>query len=411
MNAAQNPYAPRGVPSGRIVFLSVPESLRCRIEESKHEHCHHDDEDDEHEHYYHEHEDDEYEHHHDDDFTIDPSIPIPVELRPGETSLDLEQLSWEMIISGMLRVISDHTADLEEADINYYRRFVLSVRPGILEEFTEAAVLHARNGDFAPALEILTILRGLYPGAPGPLLNQALIMENQAESLEQAGREAEAEAAFKTAHEYYRSLAALEEPFPEGLFNAGYFYMKRNNFDKARECFAAYLPLAEDDEKYRKAQRIVREIQSRSLDDEIFREAYDFVRMGEEQKGLEKIRDFLERHSEVWNGWFILGWALRRLGRWEDGAVSLRKAVELGGGNCDTRNELAICLMEKGDYAAARKELELALREESENVKIISNLGVLALKTGDRESAGGFFRTVLEFDPEDPIAKQYLENQ
>ncbi|MDR3335712.1 MAG: tetratricopeptide repeat protein [Treponema sp.] len=396
---------------GRIVFLSVPESLRSRIAPEPHDHDHRDEEPD------------------DDDFTIDPSIPIPVELRPGETNLDLEELSWEMIISGMLRVISAGEKRLEDPppgqknplennpgsgldpdDIDYYRRFVLSVRPRIRGEFTEAAILHARNGDFAPALEILDVLQGLFPRSPALLLNRALVLENQAEALERAGRETEAEAGFKAAHEGYRRLLALEPPFPDSFFNAAFFYMKRHNFDQARECFISYLPLSDDDEKRLRAERFIREIEKGGLDDQMFREAYDLIRLGEEQEGMERIRDFIERHSGVWNGWFILGWALRRLGRWEDGAVSLRKAVDLGGGNSDTRNELAICLMEKGDYAEARKELESALREEPENVKIISNLGVLSLKTGNAVEAAGFFRTVLEIEPGDPIAKQYLES-
>jgi Flp pilus assembly protein TadD len=80
----------------------------------------------------------------------------------------------------------------------------------------------------------------------------------------------------------------------------------------------------------------------------------------------------------------------------------------LGGDNSDTRNELAICLMETGDLKGARKELEIALREEPENVKIISNLGVLAMRSGDDDEAAAFFRTVLELEPEDPLAAAYL---
>jgi cytochrome c-type biogenesis protein CcmH/NrfG len=123
------------------------------------------------------------------------------------------------------------------------------------------------------------------------------------------------------------------------------------------------------------------------------------------------VRDFLERYPAVWNGWFVLGWALRRLERWADGTAALKKAVELGGGNADTRNELAICLMETGELAAARRELEAALPDDPENVKIISNLGVLALKNGRHEEAAAFFRTVLEIDPADPLAGEFLKRE
>jgi Flp pilus assembly protein TadD len=64
--------------------------------------------------------------------------------------------------------------------------------------------------------------------------------------------------------------------------------------------------------------------------------------------------------------------------------------------------------MEMRDFKGARKELEAALRKEPENVKIISNLGVLAMKNGDDDEAAAFFRTVLELEPEDPLAAAYL---
>ncbi|MDR2517390.1 MAG: tetratricopeptide repeat protein [Spirochaetaceae bacterium] len=397
------------ITENRIIFLSVPESLRGRFEPEEaihHEHGH-----DGHDH---------YEEHHNHEarsgFTIDPAIPLPVEIPPGDAAAAVEQLSWEMILSGMLRVIRSWelktdslAAGIAAEDIDYYRRFVLAVRPGILEEFTEAAILEARNHSFGTALEILSALRGLFPRSPLPLLNCALVTESRAGALEQAGREDEAEAEYEKVHEMYRTLLAETEPLPGALFNAGFFYMKRRNFTRARACFSAYLPRAADEEKKERAAAIVREIGAQNLDDEIFREAYDFIRMGEEEKGLARIRDFLERHSAVWNGWFLLGWGLRRQGRWGDGEAAFRKAVELGGGSSDTRNELAICLMEQGNYAAARAELEHALREEPENVKIISNLGVLALKMGNGKEAGGFFRTVLEIEPDDTIARQYLE--
>jgi tetratricopeptide (TPR) repeat protein len=334
-----------------------------------------------------------------------------VELPPGESALDLENLSWEMILSGMIRVVSDHRvrpAELDDEDINYYRRFVVVVKPGIMGEFTEAAILKARNGDYDMALEIIAALEGLFPLAQEVLLNKALIMEDMADALERAGRKKEAEDRSARVHEIYQKLLFQDPPFPNVFFNAGFFYMKRRDFDKAKECFSAYIPLSDNLEKRNRALSFVREIGRHSLDDEIFREAYDFIRIGDEQQGLLKVKDFLQRHPDVWNGWFILGWALRKLGRWEDGAAAFRKTIELGGGNSDTRNELAICLMEQGDYAAARKELEISLREDPENVKLISNLGVLALKKGDNDEAAAFFRTVLELESEDPIALQGL---
>jgi len=143
--------------------------------------------------------------------------------------------------------------------------------------------------------------------------------------------------------------------------------------------------------------------------DEDYLKALKLAEDGKAEEALAYIRNFIEHYPLVYRGWFILGWALRLLGRWQDAHAALKKAIELGGDNCDTRNELAICLMETGDTAGAKKELETSLAKDPENVKIISNLAVLALKTGDSEKAAAFFRTILELDPNDPVAKQYLK--
>jgi len=221
------------------------------------------------------------------EFTIDPDIPIPVEVSCGDTDniedISIENISIESILSAMLRVIEE--SQVEQEWIDYYSRFVLFLRPDI----------------------------------PAKL--------------------------------------------------------------KEREILA--------DDEYIKALKLIKE--------------------GKAGEALLHIRGFIERHPLAPNGWFILGWALRLLGRWQDAEASLRKAIELGADNSDTRNELAISLMETGDIAGAKRELETALCNDPENVKIISNLGTLALKQGDREKAAAFFRTVLEIDSCDPVARKYFE--
>ena len=373
----------------RVLFLSVPETLRGRLSGLVR-----DAEDA-------------------GDFSIDPDIPLPMEVpEEGVTAARaaLEDLSWEMIVSGMLRVVAAGEA---RADwIDYYRRFVLALRPAIFEEFSEAAIIKARNGEFGLALEILDSLRGLSPHSPAVRLNRALVMEQRAALLERQGKP-EAEAAFGEAEAAYEE--AMSTPLPEAPFNAGFFFLGRKDYPRARECLSLYLSRAEgeraDPEKKRRAQALIREIDASGLEDESFREARELVSAGKEEAGMRSIRGFIERRPEAWNGWFVLGWALRRLRRWGDAAAAFERAVELGGGNSDTRNELAICLMETGDLKGARRELEAALRGDGENVKVISNLGVLALKGGRADEAGAFFRAALELDPEDPIAREYLEKR
>jgi len=365
-------------------------------------------------------------------FEIDPSILIPVELNDQE-------LSWEAIISGMLRLISihyknppqpeDELTDIKNGNIlsesglrnipsgwiDYYRRFVLTVKPEIFNEFLNASIVKTGNGEFDLAMEISDVLEGLFPGSPGVLLNKALILEERAEALARNGHDAVKET--MEAMEAFRIALSREPVLPDTLFNAGFFFMRQRDYVLAKECFSRYVSLEEESEipseipkeKINQAKKIIREITKEGLDDRSFQEAYDCINTGKDEEGLAIIRGFLENHPKVWNGWFVLGWALRKLGRYGDGLEALKKAKELGGNSCDILNEKAICLMETGDLCSAQKELELALRKEPENIKLISNLGVLAMRSGKKEEAAAFFRTVLELDPDDALAKHFLE--
>lgn len=375
---------------------------------------------------------------------IDPLVLIPVE--PGVSP---EDITLETILSGMLNIISargrikspeensgkktaikpgkifplSEAAAIPPEWIDYYRGFVLTVKPEIYHEFTNASIVKAGNGEFDMAMEISAILEGLFPGSSGVLLNRALILENKAAALEKNGRDA-GSVNLEVLAAYEKALS-MEPVLPDTLFNAGFFFIRLGEFIRAGECFSLYIRTGEEAEnqgedpsgipsgispkKMKEARKIIHEIKSQGLDDPGFQEAYSSVNRGDDEEGLQKIRSFIEKHPKVWNGWFVLGWALRKLGRYGDGLDALLKAAELGGLSGDIKNETAICLMETGDLRGARKELESALREEPDNIKIISNLGVLAIKEGNREEAEAFFRTVLELDPNDPLAKHFLK--
>ena len=398
---------------GSLVFLAVPDFLHNDIHRLSHQ------------------------------FELDPAILLPVELEPGGNTLDPANLSLEMILSGMLRIISSHgrndpslisakggydpsvisskpeMPNVPPEWVDYYRSFVLTVKPGIFHEFTGASIVKAENGEFDMALEISAVLEGLFPNSPGVLLNKALILENIAAGLERNGHAAERE--YALALEAYETALSMEPVLSDALFNAGYFFMSRRDFARARDCFSRYIQLGDESEKspeipteitgekIREAKKVLSEIGG--LDDSGFREAYDLINRGEDEKALLKIREYIERHPKVWNGWFLLGWALRKQCRYGDGLESFKKALELGGEGSDIKNEMAICLMELGDFKAAKKELEQALREASNDIKIISNLGVLSMKTGERDKAASYFRTVLELDGDDPLAKHFFETQ
>lgn len=339
------------------------------------------------------------------DFRIDPDRLLPVESSSGSDRYDVQNLSWEQIVAGMLKILA-YAPDHDDAD--YYRDFVLAVSPDLIQQLTTTGIVKTQNGDHELAEEIFLALKGLQPIEPRALVNLALLYEARARSAAQRG-DAEQEQQFvDSAFELYHQTFELDNVPPEAHLNAGFFYANQQNFDQARTHLAEYVESGDDQEKVDEAQQILDQIDQQSLSDTQFKEAFDFIRMGKEEEGIERIREFLTKHPTVWNGWFMLGWGLRRLGRFTDAIAAFETSLEHGPRQTDTLNELAICCMETGDLARARQLLEEAVTTEPENTKVISNLGIVSLRQENREEAEGYFRTVLEIDPEDRIAKTYL---
>ncbi|MDR0322633.1 MAG: hypothetical protein LBI28_14155 [Treponema sp.] len=88
----------------------------------------------------------------------------------------------------------------------------------------------------------------------------------------------------------------------------------------------------------------LKEIKGVTIDDGSYETALNLVKNGEPQKGLTLIKSFIENNPLVWNGWFVLGMALRLLGRQADSEAALRKAIELGGNSDEVRRELELAM-------------------------------------------------------------------
>ena len=352
-------------------------------------------------------------------FHLDTTIPLPIQKKDGDApgTFDMKALTEEQILAGLLTVMA---YDSKNENILYYRSILKRAKPNLKKELGEAAILKAKNEDFELAEEIFRALRGFDPEDMTIVLNMALFFDQRADSYRRSGLHDDADAYDDDALNYYREALEAEPAIPDAFFNAGFFYLKQRNYKDAKDAFETYLALTCDtkDEdlgengiyKKNRAQEILNDISNRNMDDEHFKAAYDLINRGEEEKGLEEIRKFIEKNPSVWNAWFMLGWGMRKLGRFDEAKMAFEKALSLEGGDVsDTYNELSICLLETGDFKGAKKLLEKALTKDSENTKIISNLGYLALKEGNPSLAAGYFQTVLEIDPNDKIAALELQ--
>ncbi len=341
-----------------------------------------------------------------DSFTLDPAIALPVEIPPGKDAVDLGELSWEMIVSGMLKIFayqSDHQ------DLDYYRRFINAVQPNLTAELTQAGIAKAEARDYELAEEIFKALRHLSPDEENTFLNLALLYEQQLSEVVGSGNSEREQYLWNLAHGTYQELTETHSTSPLCRYRAGLFYLRLEHIKRAKEHFEAYIRLDPEGEHAQQVRGMLHDMAGREEDEHMIASAFDHMRLGQEEQALELIENYLTSNGDIWTGWFIKGWALRRLGRFDQGETALKKSVAFAPDQCDVFNELAICLMEQGKYKESREYLEKALALEPENVKIISNFGVLAMKAGNMEEAASFFRAAHEFDPDDPVARYYLE--
>lgn len=337
---------------------------------------------------------------------LDPSILLPVEVPEGIKPEDWqpENLSWEMIISGMLKVLA---YDEDHKNRDYFREFVQSARPEIAAELTQSAVIKAQSGDFELAEEIFRALIGLNDRDLRSRLNLVLLYENKFNNSTNLPSE-KLRSLKEQIEENYMSLLNQAEDLPDIYLNAAWFYYSNQDFKRAYDLCENYLSLGDDETKRSEAEKLLRECSELKDTNELYRDAYRLVNEDKNEEGLQLISDFLRDYPVVWNGWFLQGWAQRKLSQFDEALISFQKAAELRGPHVDILNELAICHLELNHYEESRKALEEALGMDPENLKIISNMGILCLKENRREEAAGFFRTVLLLEPEDQMAAEYL---
>jgi Flp pilus assembly protein TadD len=352
---------------------------------------------------------------------LNPAIPLPVQKqttdRRGDSSIKLDSLTPEMIFAGILTVLA---YDSTNAHTPYYRNLLLEARPGIKQELAEAAILKARNENFEIAEELFASLRGLDPDDLYIVLDTAVMFDQKADYCRKSGLIVDADASDDEALALYKSAMDAEPAIPDAFFNAGFFFLKKQDHAQAKDCFETYLALVSgtDDEelddnlryKIERSTEVVNNINSQNLDDAKFKQAFEMVSKGDEENGIELVRQFLQNSPDVWNAWFLLGWGLRRLERWADAKAAFLQAIEHGASNADTYNEIAICCMELEEFDAAEKYLLKALSLENENTKIMSNIGILAYRRGKTDEALSWFYTALEYDPDDLLAAQMIGN-
>ena len=342
-----------------------------------------------------------------EDFTFNPDIPLPVQLSEGQTSIDPAQgIRIEMIAAGLIKIIAHQP---ENSHSEYYRAMLTALQPDVVKELQLAGIAKANTGESDFAEELFLAASYLNAHIPEIFVNLSVLYGQQARTAMDADQHDAYDKAIESQIAVLRR--GLEHnPLSELLLSEfGLLNLFLGNDEIAYDYLNEYLKIAPEGEKRDLIASRVQELTEQLENERTLHEAFDEMQLGNEEQALRLIDSFIENNSKSWSGWFIKGWAHRRLGDYESAQKAFITCLELGEQNADIYNELSICALELGTRDLAKDYLEIALELDSENVKLLSNLAFLSLQDEQFNKAYELLERAKVVDPADPAVKHLQE--
>lgn len=337
-------------------------------------------------------------------FRIDPSIEIPVQLPEGKDSLETTEISMELLIAGMLKIIA---FDPDHKNFPYYRDFVLAVQADAPTELNLAAISQEQKGNYDFAEELFLTVNHLAP-LRETFINLATFYSKRASLDTTKG----------TSYDFYqqKSMETLKEGVTlfeddEALLSElGFFHLYQGNVEIAKEYLDRFLEVAGEGEKRTHVQKIMGDINNKLNNDKLLMQAYDQIQMGREEEALGNLESYLEESPKVWNAWFLKGWALRRLQRFPEAEKAFLSCISLGESSSDIYNELAICALETDKKELAKNYLNTAIDLDEKNITLLSNLAYLHLQDEELDEAREFLELARAVDENDPVIVRLMSD-
>lgn len=336
-------------------------------------------------------------------FTLDPAHPLPVQLSDNHKDINpAEGIKLEAIAAGIIRVLAYRE---NHASIAYYRLLLPALQPDVQNELLIAAIAKAKVKDFTFAEELFLAACHLAPQMAELYVNLSVLYGEQAKLALDDNKEEEFD--FFT----QKQVSILQEglavlPLSDLLLSeTGLLNLYLGNEEIALDFLNQYLRVAPQGEKRTAIEAQVKELSEKIEDDHTLYEAFDEMQLGNEDQALRLITTFIEHKPKAWEGWFIKGWALRRLGDFPTAQGAFIRCLELGEKNADIYNELSICTRETGDKELAKTYLEIALELDESNVKLLTNLAFLHAQDEEYNQVYELYLRAKAIDPEDPAVR------
>lgn len=338
-------------------------------------------------------------------FHVDSSIEIPVQIPDGKQAFDAAtEISVELIVAGMLKILAYQN---DHVHASYYRSFVLALQPDAIEELNIAAIAQEQKHNFVFAEELfLTVCHlSLHSTA---YINLATLYSRKA--AEDTTKGVQYDLYQQKALETLKEGLSVVGEDANLLSEIGFFHLYQGNVEIAKEYLDRYLSIAEENAKKAHVQKIMDDIDAKLNDDQTLMRSYDAIQMNKEGEAITLLDSFLQDNPKVWNAHFLKGWALRRMGNYQEAELSLLAALANSKGTSDIYNELALCSLETGKPELAKDYLNTAVDLDSQNITLISNLAYLYLKDQMWDEAREYLEIARNIDPTDPLIIHLMQD-
>ncbi|MGJ4943583.1 c-type cytochrome biogenesis protein CcmI [Bradyrhizobium sp. HKCCYLS1011] len=121
---------------------------------------------------------------------------------------------------------------------------------------------------------------------------------------------------------------------------------------------------------------------------------------------IQRVQTRLERNPKDVDGWRLLGWSLFNIERFADAAQAYARAIELRPDSAEYRSARGEALVRAADgtvTAAAKKELDEALRLDPKDARARFFIGLAKEQDGNKEGAIADWKAIIsDADPNEP---------
>lgn len=216
----------------------------------------------------------------------------------------------------------------------------------------------------------------------------------------------EDEGEYDQALSYIQQAATLAPENTEYRYMAGALLVKTMRYQEAE---ATLRPVIETwpwhhGSHYNLGQALVR--QGRKDEGQIFLEKAEEVRAA--QAKIEHLENTVRSLPDNPMSHAALGFALRKVQRYNDAMHAYKVALYLAPENPEIRNNIANLALLRGDTTLAMHHYQTIVRFDPSQVNTWLNIGIVYALTGYPEQARQSWETVLMYAPGHPAAKAYL---